>query len=124
MSSTVELRDRADALSTWRLFLLVAGPLFVLFLLLIFLAPACETNTSGPGIAPEFLERIFDRFSQASSVSRRATAGTGLGLAIVKHLMRLAGGQVRVESEVGSGSTFFLEFPTPLSGPIPFRQAE
>ncbi|HHY66042.1 MAG TPA: hypothetical protein GX517_02365, partial [Alicyclobacillus sp.] len=41
----------------------------------------------------------------------RATGGTGLGLAIVKHVVQLHGGRVGVESEVGKGSRFFVQFP-------------
>jgi two-component system phosphate regulon sensor histidine kinase PhoR len=65
----------------------------------------------GVGIAVEGLDRVFNRFYQENRDESREQGGTGLGLSIVKHLMRLHGGRVRVESELGAGSVFFLEFP-------------
>jgi PAS domain S-box-containing protein len=70
-------------------------------------------SDSGAGIAPEFLGRIFDRFSQADSSSTRAHGGLGLGLAIVRHLVELHGGTVRASSEgLGRGASFTVELPT------------
>jgi two-component system phosphate regulon sensor histidine kinase PhoR len=71
---------------------------------------AFEDN--GVGIPVESLEKIFNRFYQENRNESREQGGTGLGLSIVKHLMRLHGGRVRVESELGAGSLFFLEFPS------------
>jgi two-component system phosphate regulon sensor histidine kinase PhoR len=68
---------------------------------------------TGIGISTENLERIFHRFYRVDEARSREAGGTGLGLAIVKHLMRLHGGRVHVESELGSGSRFTLEFPAP-----------
>jgi len=65
----------------------------------------------GVGIPAESSEKIFNRFYQENRDEAREKGGTGLGLSIVKHLMRLHGGRVRVESEFGAGSVFFLEFP-------------
>jgi two-component system phosphate regulon sensor histidine kinase PhoR len=65
----------------------------------------------GIGIPAESLDKVFHRFFQENRDASREMGGTGLGLSIVKHLMRLHGGRVRVESELGRGSTFFLEFP-------------
>ena len=59
----------------------------------------------GPGIAPELLERIFEAYYTTKE------KGTGLGLAIVKHNVELYGGVVRVESELGKGARFTLNFP-------------
>jgi len=63
----------------------------------------------GPGIAPEFRERMFQKFSQADSSDRRSKGGTGLGLAITKELMARMEGDVDFTSEAGQGATFWLE---------------
>ena len=60
---------------------------------------------SGPGIAPDKLERIFEAYYTTKP------RGTGLGLAVVKHNVELYGGTVRVESELGKGAQFVLLFP-------------
>ncbi|HEY6307300.1 MAG TPA: ATP-binding protein [Candidatus Angelobacter sp.] len=65
----------------------------------------------GPGIASEHLPRIFERFYRVDKARSRETGGTGLGLAIVKHIVLNHGGTVRVESNVGHGSTFFFTLP-------------
>jgi signal transduction histidine kinase len=65
---------------------------------------------TGRGIAPQNLERIFDRFWRGDS-ARAPERGTGLGLAIARALARRHGGDVLVESEIGRGSTFTLELP-------------
>ncbi|MBY6195315.1 CHASE domain-containing protein [Marinobacter hydrocarbonoclasticus] len=65
----------------------------------------------GPGIAPEFRERMFQKFSQADSSDRRSKGGTGLGLAITKELMARMEGDVDLTSEAGQGATFWLEVP-------------
>jgi len=66
---------------------------------------------TGIGIPPEDLPRLFERFYRVDKARSREMGGTGLGLAIVKHLVRAQGGAVRVESEVGNGSTFLLTLP-------------
>ena len=66
---------------------------------------------SGPGIPAEELPRLFERFYRVDKARSRALGGTGLGLAIVKHLARSQGGEVRVESQVDKGSTFFFTLP-------------
>jgi two-component system phosphate regulon sensor histidine kinase PhoR len=71
---------------------------------------------TGVGIPAGNQEMIFNRFYQVNRERSRQAGGTGLGLALVKHLMRLHGGTVRVDSELGRGSTFTLEFPIP-TGP-------
>jgi heavy metal sensor kinase len=66
---------------------------------------------NGPGIAPEHLNRIFDRFYRVDRARSRATGGAGLGLAIVKHIAQAHGGSVSVESTLGHGSTFRVRLP-------------
>ncbi len=63
----------------------------------------------GPGVAAEDRERIFEEFAQAGGT--RAEEGTGLGLTITKKLVELHGGRIWVESEVGTGSTFWFSLP-------------
>jgi CheY-like chemotaxis protein len=67
---------------------------------------------NGQGIAPAFLPRIFDRFSQADSTVTRAHGGLGLGMSIVRHLVELHGGTVKAESEgEGRGATLTVTLP-------------
>jgi two-component system phosphate regulon sensor histidine kinase PhoR len=68
-------------------------------------------SDTGVGIPSEHLERIFHRFHRVDASRSREQGGTGLGLAIVKHLVRLHGGTIRAESELGRGSRFILELP-------------
>ncbi len=74
--------------------------------------PQLELTVSdtGPGIAPEELPRIFDRFYQAPSHVRNA-GGSGIGLALVKELVHLLGGEVRAESDPPKGSVFRVLLP-------------
>ncbi len=66
---------------------------------------------NGPGIAPEHLPRITERFYRVDRSRSRETGGTGLGLAIVKHVAQRHGGQVLVDSALGQGSTFTIRVP-------------
>jgi two-component system phosphate regulon sensor histidine kinase PhoR len=63
---------------------------------------------TGPGIAPEALPTLFDRFTRASE---SAVVGTGLGLMIVREIVTAHGGTVGVESQLGQGSTFWFRIP-------------
>ena len=66
---------------------------------------------TGIGIPAEDQSRLFERFYRVDKARSRELGGTGLGLAIVKHLVRTHGGEVRVESELNKGSTFYFTLP-------------
>jgi two-component system phosphate regulon sensor histidine kinase PhoR len=71
----------------------------------------------GPGIPPEAIGRIFERFYRVDRARSRESGGTGLGLAIVKHIIQAHGGEVWVKSEPGKGASF--HFTIPRSAPAP-----
>ncbi len=78
----------------------------------------------GPGIAPEHLPRLTERFYRVSAVSSREKGGTGLGLAIVKHIVNRHRGDLKIQSRVGAGSTFSVSFDalgTDLSAALDIR---
>jgi len=70
-----------------------------------------SVTDSGIGIDAEFRSRIFEPFQQESDGRTRHFEGTGLGLAITKHMVDLLGGQIRVDSAKGEGSTFWVDLP-------------
>ncbi len=70
-----------------------------------------SVRDQGSGIAMEHLSRLFERFYRVDAGRSREQGGTGLGLSIVKHIALIHGGQAGVESQVGSGSTFFITLP-------------
>lgn len=70
-----------------------------------------EVQDSGVGISKADQRRIFERFRQVDGSSTRAAEGTGLGLAITHHLVKMHGGTIDVESELGEGSTFIVRLP-------------
>jgi len=84
----------------------------------------CEADTrthilvkdTGEGIPAQHLERLFERFYRVDRARSRDMGGTGLGLAIVKHLARAHGGEVRVSSELGQGTTFEIDLPQANGG--------
>jgi len=73
-----------------------------------------EVTDSGVGIAAEFHESIFEKFSQVDSSETRDIKGSGLGLPIARSITEHHGGQLLVESEEGKGSTFIVELPLHL----------
>ena len=70
-----------------------------------------SVSDTGPGIAPEHLPHLFDRFFRADRGRSRPQGGSGLGLAIAQSIVRAHGGQLLVESAVGRGSTFVAILP-------------
>jgi two-component system sensor histidine kinase SenX3 len=73
-----------------------------------------SVTDQGVGIAEEELDRVFERFFRVDQARSRATGGTGLGLSIVKHVVQNHGGDVRVWSQPGRGSTFTIRLPRVL----------
>ena len=69
-------------------------------------------SDTGPGIAPEHLPRLFDRFYRADTSRSRSTGGAGLGLTIARRLVEGHGGSIWAESVVGRGSRFVIRLPT------------
>lgn len=70
-----------------------------------------SVEDTGPGIAPEHLPRLTERFYRVDRSRSRDTGGTGLGLAIVKHVAQRHGAELRIASTIGKGSVFSLVFP-------------
>lgn len=70
-----------------------------------------SVRDTGPGIAPEHLARLTERFYRVDRSRSRDTGGTGLGLAIVKHVAQRHGAELGIESVPGKGSTFSIVFP-------------
>jgi signal transduction histidine kinase len=84
------------------------------------LRPGPKENTvrflvrdTGPGIAPEHLSHVFERFYRAETTPVRPgmVRGSGLGLAIAKSIVESHGGEIGVSSQVGNGTTFWVDLP-------------
>jgi len=70
-----------------------------------------EVRDYGPGIAPEHLPRLTERFYRVDVSESRAQGGTGLGLALVKHILNRHGGRLTIESVAGKGAAFTAHLP-------------
>ena len=79
---------------------------------------AVEVTDSGKGISEENMERIFGKFEQENTSTRRVHGGSGLGLAISKQLIELQGGNISCRSELGKGTTFRVELPFRFEGRV------
>jgi PAS domain S-box-containing protein len=82
-----------------------------------------EVQDTGIGIPPEAQGRIFDRFYQVDSSSRKKYEGTGIGLSIVREILSMHGCDIRVESRVGEGTTFTFGIPRGASRTSPLPPA-
>jgi two-component system, OmpR family, phosphate regulon sensor histidine kinase PhoR len=71
----------------------------------------------GPGIAPEHLPRLTERFYRVDVTESRAQGGTGLGLALVKHILNRHRGRLTIESTPGAGAMFTVHLPTAIASP-------
>jgi len=69
----------------------------------------------GPGIAPEHVPRLTERFYRVDVAESRAQGGTGLGLALVKHVLNRHGGRLTIESTPGAGAAFIMHVPLPTA---------
>ena len=81
-------------------------------------------SDTGIGIPPHAQEYIFEEFRQVDGTTQRKHGGSGLGLAIVRHLARSMGGTVRLQSEVGQGSTFTVRLPLTTADTTPEAEAQ
>jgi two-component system sensor histidine kinase ResE len=78
-----------------------------------------SVKDSGIGISKDNQEKIFDRFYRAEDSEVQRVPGTGLGLAIVRSLIEMHGGRLKVESELGKGSTFTFNLPVVIEDSDP-----
>jgi len=78
----------------------------------------------GPGIAPEHLPRLTERFYRVDVADSRAQGGTGLGLALVKHVLTRHGGRLSIESTPGEGATFTMHLPLHTEDFRPTRELD
>ena len=76
-----------------------------------------SVRDDGPGIPPDSLARVFERFYRVDKARSRDAGGTGLGLSIVKHIVQSHGGEVWATSEMGNGATFFFTLPAAKETP-------
>lgn len=95
------------------------GEIHVRALLLLDGRAEFSVQDTGPGIAPEHIPRLTERFYRVDRSRSRDTGGTGLGLAIVKHVAQRHGAELKIESTPGKGSIFTIVFPASRVRPRP-----
>jgi PAS domain S-box-containing protein len=83
-----------------------------------------EVIDTGPGIAPDVVPMLFQRFQQGDRSTARRFGGTGLGLSISKRLVGLMDGAIGVDTHLGRGSVFWFELPLAVADPLSGREAE
>ena len=81
-----------------------------------------EVSDTGIGMSEDFINRLFEPYTQERSADGGSGAGSGLGMAICKSMLELQGGTISVESRQGFGTTFFVDIPYPL-GEAPAAEA-
>lgn len=103
LSNAVKFTSEGEIIVTFRQMMQSAGHVDLMI----------RVHDTGIGMAPEFINRIFRPFEQASIETTKHYGGTGLGMAITDHIVRLMGGEIVVESEPGKGSDFsvYLHLP-------------
>jgi two-component system sensor histidine kinase VicK len=69
-------------------------------------------SDEGIGMSPESMRGLFQKFYRVDNAETRSIGGTGLGLALVREIVTAHGGRIWVESEAGTGSTFYVSLPT------------
>jgi signal transduction histidine kinase/CheY-like chemotaxis protein/HPt (histidine-containing phosphotransfer) domain-containing protein len=83
-----------------------------------------DVTDSGKGIKPEDIEKLFGEFTQVDMAANKGIEGTGLGLAITRNLVKSMGGNIKVNSEYGKGSTFTIELPQKIRSSEPLATVE
>ncbi len=76
-------------------------------------------SDTGPGIAPEFRDQIFERFAQGDAGLKRASGGTGLGLTIAREIIEVSGGTISLGSETSTGASFHIDLPLKAPERVP-----
>lgn len=71
-----------------------------------------QVRDTGVGIPEDAVGHVFERFYRVDKARSRQTGGSGLGLAIVRSMVERNGGEIRLESKLGEGSVFTVEFPS------------
>lgn len=79
-------------------------------------------SDTGIGMSPEFLEKLYTPFEQASANTASKYGGTGLGMPITANLVTMMGGSINVKSKEGEGTTFFIELPFGLTGEASYQK--
>jgi len=76
-----------------------------------------RVTDTGQGMTDEQLDKLFDEYTRFNTEANRTTTGTGLGMSITRQLVKMMGGDISVESELGKGSTFTVHLPQGIIGP-------